>query len=134
MEIRLAQVEDLLRILAYDKWIAKDILAGKIERGEAAVCMDGGIFAGWLRWGLFWDNTPFLSMLHLLPQYRSRSFGTKMIAFWEEKMQKQGYAVLMTSTSSAETSQHFYQKLGYTAVGSFTPPNEPLELIFIKIL
>lgn len=134
MEIRLAQAEDLPCILAHDRWIARDILAGKIERGEAAVCIDGDSFAGWFRWGLFWDNTPFLSMLHLLPEYRSRGFGAKMMAFWEETMKKQGYSVLMTSTSSAETSQHFYQKLGYTAVGSFTPPNEPLELIFIKTL
>ena len=134
MEIRLAQAEDLSQILTHDRWIAKDILVGKIERGEVAVCIYDGTFAGWLRWGLFWDNTPFLSMLHLLPDYRSRGFGAKMMAFWEAKMQNRGYSVVMTSTSSAETSQHFYQKLGYTAVGSFTPPGEPLELIFTKTL
>ena len=134
MEIRLAQEEDLPPILAHDRWITKDVLSGKIERGEAAVCIDGGAFAGWLRWGLLWDNTPFLSMMHLLPRYRGKGFGSQMMAFWEGEMQKQGYSVLMTSTSSAVTSQHFYQKLGYTAGGSFTPPGEPLELIFTKTL
>ena len=99
-----------------------------------AVCIDYGEFIGWLRWGLFWDNTPFLSMLHLLPEYRGRGFGTKAMAFWEAEMRRRGHSVLMTSTSSAETAQYFYQKLGYTAVGSFAPPGEPLELIFIKTL
>ena len=134
MEIRLAKPEDLPQILTHDRWIARDVLAGKIGGGEVAVCMENGEFIGWLRWGLFWDNTPFLSMLHLLPEYRGRGFGTKAMAFWEAEMRRRGHSVLMTSTSSAETAQYFYQKLGYTAVGSFAPPGEPLELIFIKTL
>ena len=134
MEIRWAHKQDLSQILAHDQWVEKEVLTGKIERGEVAVCIEDGAFAGWLRWGLFWDNTPFVSMLHLLPEYRGRGIGTQMMAFWEKEMEDRGYPLLMTSTSSSETSQHFYQKLGYAAVGSFLPPGEPLELIFLKII
>ena len=49
-------------------------------------------------------------------------------------MKRQGYRGVRATTAASETAQLFYQKLGYTPVGSFTPPGEPLELIFFKAL
>jgi hypothetical protein len=40
----------------------------------------------------------------------------------------------MTSTASDEYAQHFYQKLGYTTIGGFTPFGDPYVLIFSKML
>jgi ribosomal protein S18 acetylase RimI-like enzyme len=53
---------------------------------------------------------------------------------WETQMQHQGFHRVMTSTASDEYAQHFYQKLGYTAIGGFTPVGEVYELIFSKLL
>ena len=55
---------------------------------------------------------------------------------WEREMAALGHDMVMTSTQSDETAQHFYRKLGYRDSGGFTtdiPGHEqPLELIFIK--
>ena len=40
----------------------------------------------------------------------------------------------MTSTASNECAQHFYYKLGYTAIGGFCPEAEPYELLLAKKL
>lgn len=57
-----------------------------------------------------------------------------MMAWWEREMHSQGFDTLMTSTASDEYAQHFYQKLGYSAVGGFALPGEVYELIFVKNL
>ncbi len=71
-------------------------------------------------------------MLVVQEEWQGKGLGRAMMAFWEEKMRAEGYPSVMTSTSSEETAQHFYVKLGYRAVGAFLPEGEPLELIFRK--
>ena len=87
-----------------------------------------------MRYGLFWDNTPFLHMLHILEGYQKKGYGTAAMEVWEKAMKKLGYGLVMTSTAVNETAQHFYQKLGYSAVGSFSLEDQPLELLFAKTL
>ena len=93
---------------------------------------EGENFVGWLRYGYFWDNTPFMNMLHLKEEYRGRGYGSKLVAFWEEAMRNKGYKIVLTSTSVSETAQHFYQKLGYKAVGGLTLGREPMEILLSK--
>ena len=47
-------------------------------------------------------------------------------------MRQAGYETVMTSTQSRECAQHFYERLGYEAVGGFLPPGEGYELMFVK--
>lgn len=89
---------------------------------------------GWLRYNYFWDNTPFMNMLYIIDNYRNKGIGKELVLFWENEMKKKGYELLMTSTQSNEGAQHFYRKLGYEDSGSLLLPNEPLEIIFIKII
>jgi ribosomal protein S18 acetylase RimI-like enzyme len=49
-------------------------------------------------------------------------------------MHRSGYHIVMTSTASDEYAQHFYRKLGYTAIGGFALPGDPYELILSKEL
>ena len=49
-------------------------------------------------------------------------------------MKEKRYSIVMTSTLSTETAQHFYRKLKYTDVGSLILKREPLEIIFMKEL
>lgn len=134
MTIRVATQNHLPRIADYDRHIARQELKNQISLGRVAVAEDGETFLGWMRWNLFWDNTPFLNMLYLLEAYRSKGYGKAMMAWWEAEMQSQGFDTLMTSTASDEYAQHFYRKLGYTAVGGFILPDDPYELIFAKKL
>ena len=134
MTIRMATMNDLFRIVEQDRHISPEELKSLISLGRVAVAEDGESFLGWMRWNLFWDNTPFLNMLYLLEPHRGKGYGKNMMAWWEREMHSQGFDTLMTSTASDEYAQHFYQKLGYSAVGGFALPGEVYELIFVKNL
>lgn len=132
MTIRTALFSDLDRIAAHDHHISRYELTYLISIGRVTMLEVDGQFAGWLRWNLFWDNTPFLNMLYLLEPYRGQGYGQAMMEHWEAQMAALGYSRLMTSTAADEYAQHFYTKLGYTAIGGFTLPGDPYELIFFK--
>lgn len=89
---------------------------------------------GWLRWNLFWDNTPFMNMLYILESYRHLGIGTLLAQHWERLMHSQGYSAVMTSSLSNEEAQHFYRKYGYQDSGALMLPGEALEIIFYKDL
>ena len=105
-----------------------------IEQNRVIIIENASEFVGWLRYNLFWDNTPFMNMLFILEKYRGKGFGKKLALYWENKMKEMNYNLVMTSALSNEDSQHFYRKLNYKDAGSLLIPKEPLEIIFIKEL
>ena len=78
---------------------------------------------GWLRYNLFWDNTPFMNMLFLLDNYRGKGYGKQLVNTWKCNMKAIGYDIVRTSTLSNEQAQHFYRKLGYKDAGSLLLEN-----------
>lgn len=133
--IRLAGENDLAFLTAHDRHIGAQELARVVRLGRVVIATDAeGAPVGWLRWGLFWDNTPFMNLLFVLPQARGQGVARALIARWEDDMRAQGYAVAMTSTASDEDAQGLYRHLGYRAAGGFLPEGEPYELIFVKRL
>ena len=134
MTIRNAEPGDLPWLTAHDPHIAPDELEILLSLRRVLVCEDGGAPVGWLRWNLFWDNTPFLNLIFLLPEYRRRGLGRELLRFWEAAMTAQGYTRLLTSTQSNEDAQHFYRALGYTDAGVLLLPGEPAELLFLREL
>lgn len=131
MNIRYAAVSDLPWLNAHDRHIAPEELKNLLALRRVLICEEAGQPVGWLRWNLFWDNTPFLNMLFLLPGYRRRGIGRAMLRFWESEMTAQGYSRLLTSTQSNEEAQHFYRALGYADAGVLLLPDEPAELLFL---
>lgn len=131
MKIRTAKISDL-ELLRQDRHISENELKNSISCKRVYIAEENGVFAGWLRYNLFWDNTPFMNMLYVLDGYRGSGFGKALVSRWENDMAALGYNTVMTSTASNEYAQHFYNKLGYTAAGGFMPPDEPLEIILIK--
>ena len=119
-------------LLQHDRHISETELRYLVSRGRILVAEEDGIFCGWLRWNLFWDNTPFMNMLYVLEPYRGTGLGKELTRHWEVNMKAAGYNTVMTSTASDEYAQHFYQKLGYETVGGFTPYGDPYELILAK--
>lgn len=132
MHIRTAENSDMKHLSVYDIHIRKEELESIISQGRVLVAEEQGTFMGWLRWNLFWDNTPFLNMLFLLERYRNSGFGKGMISHWEKRMKEEGYECVMTSSLANEEAQHFYRKLGYVDAGALLLPKEPLEIIFVK--
>ena len=134
MTIRPALSADLPLLAEYDRHIAREELHNLIALGRVAIAEEGETFLGWLRWNLFWDNTPFLNMLYLSEPHRGKGCGKALMQWWEAEMRKLGFSTVMTSTASDEYAQHFYRKLGYTAIGGFGLPGESYELVFSKKL
>ena len=91
---------------------------------------------GLLRYNLFWDNTPFCTMLFVDPEYQRKGYGKHLMEYWENDMKMQGYKMLLTSTQVDEEAQHFYRKLGYKDCGGFVidVPEyaQPMEMFFLK--
>ncbi len=132
MNIQIAQKEDLDLLCLHDKHITKEELKYSIFRHRVYIAKEAEKFIGWLRYNLFWDNTPFLNMLYFLENYRRKGYGGQLISFWEEQMRSLHYECVMTSTASDEYAQHFYIKSGYRAIGGFNYQAEPYEIILMK--
>lgn len=134
MDIRKAEETDLETLLAWDKHIAGQELHMAIRLGRIYVLERDHRLIGWLRYGLFWDNTPFMNLLYLLEEFRGQGYGKALVTFWEADMKQAGYPVVMTSTASDEYAQHFYNRLGYKTIGGFCPHGSPYELLLEKEL
>lgn len=85
-----------------------------------------------LRYNLFWDNTPFCTMLYVSQSYQNQGYGTALMYYWENEMQSLGYDLLLVSTRADETSQYFYRKIDYIDCGALDIANEAAELILYK--
>lgn len=132
--IRKATGKDL-DFLKKDVHISSLILKENIERGYVYIIeTKDGTSIGWLRYNLFWDNTPFLNMLYVLEEYRDKGYGSLALTYWEEEMKKQGFKEFMTSTLVHESAIHFYLKHGYEAVGGFHPSLSEYEIILKKTI
>jgi N-acetylglutamate synthase-like GNAT family acetyltransferase len=78
-KIRHAENNDLLWLKEHDKHITEKVLQDKIENKEVYVAEKSSKIIGWLRYNLFWDNVPFMSMIDLLDEYRKKGIGTKLV-------------------------------------------------------
>ncbi len=132
--IRYADINDIEILSKYDKHISKEELKKIIELKRVLVMYIDNKFIGWLRYNLFWDNTPFMNMLYFLDDARGKGYGKELVSFWENEMKHKGYDCVLTSTLSNEEAQFFYRKLNYIDSGSLLLPGEPLEIIFYKEL
>ena len=91
---------------------------------------------GVLRYNLFWDNTPFCTLLYVAREFQRRGYGRKLMEHWEQDMRAQGYGMLLTSTQVDEEAQHFYRRLGYRDCGGLLVDvpgyEQPMELFLVK--
>ena len=110
----------------------------KVRDKRGYIITDSGIPVGVMRYNLFWDSIPFLTMIYIEDSYHGKGFGKQAMLFWENLMRQMGYSMVMTSTQIDEQAQHFYRKLGYIEKGSLffdgTPFPQPQEVIMMKVL
>ena len=130
--IRYAEQGDIPFLIGRDKHISKAELENSVRMKRVLVLIVDGAPVGWLRYNLFWDNTPFMNLLYVLEDARGKGYGKELVAFWENEMGRKGYGRVLTSTLSNEQAQFFYRKLGYTDAGALLLPDEPLEIILLK--
>lgn len=134
--IRKVEMQDKEAWYLLDKHLPESEFEEKVRCGQGYVCVEDEKIVGVLRYNLFWDNTPFCTMLFIDSNCRSVGYGKQLMEHWEQDMKSKGYGMLMTSTQVDEDAQHFYRKLGYKDCGGFVVDvpgyEQPMEMIMIK--
>ena len=136
MDIRYAELQDKSEWYRLDSHLPETMFEEKVRNKQGYVIMEEGKVAGIFRFNLFWDNTPFCTLLYIDEAYRGKGYGKLLMEHWENDMKAKGYGMLMTSTQVDEEAQHFYRKLGYKDCGGFVVDvpgyEQPMEMIMIK--
>ena len=138
VKIRYLETSDKEFWYTLDRYLSEAEFENKVrtKRGYILLLDDKPI--GLLRYNLFWDNTPFCTMLFIDWEYQGKGYGKQLIEYWEMDMKLQGYGMLLTSTQVDENAQHFYRKLGYRDCGGFVVDipeyAQPMEMFLIKAI
>lgn len=131
---RTASDSDLPFLRGVDGQVSHQVLADLVSLGRVMVAAVDGVTVACLRWGMFWDEVPFMNFLWVVAERRGHGVGTTLVEAWEKSQVAAGHNMVLTSTVSAETAQHFYRRLGYVDSGALLLPDEPTELILRKPL
>lgn len=138
MMIRYVQENDREFWFKLDKHLSEAEFQKKIRDKMGYVLLENDIPIGLLRYNLFWDNTPFCTMLFIDWEYQHQGYGRKLMEYWEKDMKSSGYGMIMTSTQVDEEAQHFYRKMGYKDAGGVLVDlpgyEQPMEMFLIKAL
>lgn len=134
--IRYVQETDIEFWFKLDEHLSKEEFQRKVRDRMGYVLLVDEEPVGLLRYNLFWDNTPFCTMLYIASEHQNKNYGAALMTFWEKEMKHLGYGMLMTSTQVDERAQHFYRKIGYQDAGGLllTVPGyeQPMEMFFTK--
>lgn len=136
INIRYVQAEDKEFWFSLDKHLPEAEFEKKTRDKMGYVLLLDDTPIGILRYNLFWDNTPFCTLIFIDCNYQRKGCGKMLIDFWEQDMKSQGYGMVMTSTQADESAQHFYRKSGYKDCGGFVIDidgySQPMELFLVK--
>ena len=121
-----------------DRHLPETEFLNKVRDKQGYILLEDGKPAGLLRYNLFWDNTPFCTMLFVDWKSQKKGYGRKLMEHWEQDMKSKGFDMLLTSTQVDEEAQHFYRKLGYKDCGSLvlnvSGHEQPMEMFMVKAL
>ena len=135
-EIRYVQEGDQQYWYRLDAHLPEPEFIHKVRAKRGYILLEDGIPAGILRYNLFWDNTPFCTLLFIENGYQRKGYGKKLMEWWEHDMKAHGYGIVLVSTQVDETAQHFYRKLGYKDCGGLIIDipmyAQPMELFMNK--
>ena len=136
IEIRFAQESDRALWMSIDEHLPEGEFSNKARSRKAYLLLEDGAPAALMRYNLFWDSVPFCTLLYVLEGCRGRGFGRMLMERWAADMKALGHGMLMTSTQTDETAQHFYRKLGYRDAGGLVIDipryAQPMELFLIR--
>ncbi len=137
-QIRLIAEKDKAFWYSLDRHLPEAEFHNKLAEKRGYIILDDEKPIGLLRYNMFWDNTPFLTLIYIDFAYHKKGYGRKAMEYWEKEMSEQGFKLLMTSTQVDENAQNFYRKLGYKDCGCLVLDlpgfEQPLEMFMIKAI
>ena len=137
-QIKYVSENDKLFWFTLNKHLSESEFKLKIRDRRGYIISDVDKFVGIMRYNLFWDNIPFLTLIYIEDSCQGKGYGRQAMRYWENEMRGLGYKMVITSTQVNEQAQHFYRKLGYVDKGCLildnTPLEQPQEMFLIKIL
>lgn len=86
IEIRYVELSDKPFWYQLDKHLPEAEFVNKVKTKRGYVLLENGIPVGLLRYNLFWDNTPFCTMLFIAEDYQGKGYGRSLMEYWEEDM------------------------------------------------
>ena len=84
IEIRYVKLEDKDFWYSLDKHLPKDEFEKKVRDKRGYVLLEEGKPVALLRYNLFWDNTPFCTMLFVDWNFQKKGYGKKLMEYWEK--------------------------------------------------
>ena len=137
-EIRYVSARDKPFWFALDGHLNANEFDLKIRDRRGYVICDSGKPVGVMRYNLFWDSIPFLTLIYIEEAFRGKGLGKNAVQYWENEMRESGYPMTMTSTQADEQAQQFYRSLGYRDAGCLVldkpPYAQPLEIFLTKYI
>ena len=138
IQIRYVTQSDKPFWFSLDRHLSESEFLLKVRDNRGYVISMNGKPIGIMRYNLFWDNIPFLTLIEFEESCQRKGFGRQAMHYWENEMRDLSYKLVLTSTQADEQAQHFYRKLGYVDKGCIcfdnTPLEQPLEIIMVKAL
>lgn len=138
VSMRCAELSDKDYWTTLDRHLPTAEFAKKVRDKTAYVLLDGGVPVGVLRYQLFWDSIPFLTLIFIEPPRRRHGIGRAAMRLWEEEMRRAGHGMCLVSTQVDEEAQRFYRRLGYRDCGCLVLDipgyEQPMEMFLTKAL
>ena len=76
--IRYVEINDKKEWYDLDRHLPENVFDEKVRTKQGYVLVEDEKIIGILRYNLFWDNTPFCTMLFIEDSYRSKGYGDYM--------------------------------------------------------
>lgn len=138
LDIRYVHNDDKEFWFKLDKHLPEAEFTNKVRDKRGYILSYDNKPVGLLRYNLFWDNTPFCTLLFIDREYRNKGYGKRLMEYWENDMKSQGYGMVLVSTQVDEGAQHFYRKLGYKDCGGLVIDipryAQPMEMFMVKAI
>lgn len=136
LDIRYVHNDDKEFWFKLDKHLPEAEFTNKVRDKRGYILSYDNKPVGLLRYNLFWDNTPFCTLLFIDREYRNKGYGKMLMEYWENDMKSQSYGMVLVSTQVDEGAQHFYRKLGYKDCGGLVIDipryAQPMEMFMVK--
>lgn len=138
LDIRYVHNDDKEFWFKLDKHLPEAEFTNKVRDKRGYILSYDNKPVGLLRYNLFWDNTPFCTLLFIDREYRNKGYGKMLMEYWENDMKSQSYGMVLVSTQVDEGAQHFYRKLGYKDCGGLVINilgyAQPMEMFMVKAI